>query len=227
MDRVDKYLKSKCDIENKEFILPKSFEYKLEETLENLDKIDIQNNWYKNKKILATVACFIFICVGISINIFNNNSMDYSESIPNLASSYSRDLSGEMQEDLKNRVSKFSLSDESVYNFIEVNNIDRLYFKSIEDNKYKIIHGKEDIEEIINFINNISREKTEVGSMNDWKFLIQASGVDINHSIIIGEDIIIIDEEYYKISSKEINDLKDIYNSLSCEEIEIPYCDIK
>ena len=37
MDKFDEYLKNKSKSENEEFVLPKSFEYKLEDTLKNLD----------------------------------------------------------------------------------------------------------------------------------------------------------------------------------------------
>lgn len=235
MDRFDKYLENKSDIENKEFILPKSFEDKLEDTLCSLDKIDAKNNWYRNRKIWTTVACFIFVCfVGISMEIkgnankFANDSMEYSAGTPDLASNYSGDLSESAKDEaIKSRVSEFSLNDEFSYNIIDSSNINKLIFKSIEDNKYKIIDKKEDIENIVNFINDISGEKTESKSINDWNFLIQTSGVDSSHSIIIEGDIMNIDEEWYKIDLQEVKFLKDIYDSLAYEEKNIPYCDIK
>ena len=39
MDNFDEYLKNKSHMEDKEFILPKSFDNKIEETLGNLDKV--------------------------------------------------------------------------------------------------------------------------------------------------------------------------------------------
>ena len=51
MDKFDEYLENKSENEKQEFALPKSFEYKLEETLENLDKEKQEktNGWYINK----------------------------------------------------------------------------------------------------------------------------------------------------------------------------------
>lgn len=235
MDRFDKYLENKSNIENKEFILPKSFEDKLEDTLRSLDEIDTKNNWYRNRKIWATVACFIFVSfVGISMGSnfkeskSSNKSAEDSGGIPEVASNYSEDFSESSQDEaVKSRISEFSLNDELSYNFIDSSNINKLIFKSIEDNKYKVIDKKEDIENVINFINDISGEKTESKSINDWNFLIQTSGVDSNHSIIIEGDIMNVDEEWYKIDSQEVEKLKDIYNELRYEEKNIPYCDVK
>ena len=39
MDNFDEYLKNKSHMEDKEFILPKSFDNKIEEILGNLDKV--------------------------------------------------------------------------------------------------------------------------------------------------------------------------------------------
>ena len=235
MDRFDEYLKNKSNIENKEFILPKSFEDKLEDTLDSLDKIDTKNNWYRNRKIWTTVACFIFVCfVGISIESnfkerkSSNKSAADSGGIPEVASHYSEDVGDSAQnETAKSRISEFSLNDELSYNFIDSSNIDKLIFKSIEDNKYKIIDKKEDIENVINFINDISGEKIESKSINDWNFLIQTSGVDSNHSIIIEGNTMNVDEEWYKIDSQNVEKLKDIYNKLNYEEKVIPYCNVK
>lgn len=235
MERFDKYLENKSDIENKEFILPKSFEDKLEDTLGSLDKIDTKNNWYRNRKIWTTVACFIFVCfVGISMgskgneNKSANDSMEYSAGTPDLASNYSGDLSKSAQKDAaESRISEFSLNDELSYNFVDSSNIDKLIFKSIEYNKYKVIDKKEDIENVVNFINDISGEKTESTSLNDWNFLIQTSGVNSDHSIIIEGDIMNVDEEWYKIDSQDVEKLKDIYNELNYEEKNIPYCDVE
>ena len=45
MDKFDEYLKSKSKSENEKFFLPKSFEYKLEDTLKKLDKENKTNVW--------------------------------------------------------------------------------------------------------------------------------------------------------------------------------------
>ena len=70
MDKFNEYLDNKIKSEKEEFRLPKSFERKLEETLENLseDNKIINKKWSYNKGIFTTAACFIFVfLVGISI----------------------------------------------------------------------------------------------------------------------------------------------------------------
>ena len=100
MDKFNKYLKNKSKSENKEFVLPNSFECKLEETLKNLDKENKTNVLYINKKLWTMVACFAFVfLVGISIkygvNSNKSNFIDrslenqiagYSDGIPEVAS---------------------------------------------------------------------------------------------------------------------------------------------
>ena len=42
MDKFDEYLNNKVEMESEKFILPKSFEDKIEETLESLDKKNLE-----------------------------------------------------------------------------------------------------------------------------------------------------------------------------------------
>ena len=44
MDKFDEYLNNKVEMESEKFILPKSFEDKIEETLESLDKKNLDNS---------------------------------------------------------------------------------------------------------------------------------------------------------------------------------------
>ena len=80
MDKFDEYLKNKSKSENKEFVLPNSFECKLEENLKNLDKENKSktNVWYMNKKLWTTAACFAFVFLaGISIRYgVNSNKLN-------------------------------------------------------------------------------------------------------------------------------------------------------
>ena len=102
MDKFDEYLKNKSKSENEDFVLPKSFEYKLEETLKNLDKENKNetNVWYMNKKLWTTAACFAFVFLaatsiryGVDSNRLNsieksleNQVTGYSDAIPEVAS---------------------------------------------------------------------------------------------------------------------------------------------
>lgn len=242
MDNFDEYLKNKSNIENKEFILPKSFEDKIEETLENLDKVNLEKkkSWYSNKKIWTTAACFVFVClIGISINsnINSNKSSDILSGTENEVEEYSADTpeiamyNGKESRSIENdygdsaQKSESNLNDSINGGFIDISNISKVVIKSMgSDNKYKAVDQAKDIESIIGFINEIPKEEVEKQDINDWSFLIQTSGVGINHTIIIQDDIMNIDDKWYKISLEDNKKLKEIYNNLSYQEDDIPYC---
>ena len=108
---------------------------------------------------------------------------------------------------------------------IDVSNISKVVIKSMgNDNKYKAIDKIIDIELIIGFINEIPKQEVEKQDINDWSFLIQTSGVGVNHTIIIQDDIMNIDDKWYKISSEDNKNFKEIYNNLNYQEDDIPYC---
>ena len=75
MDKFDEYLNNKVEMESEKFILPKSFEDKIEETLESLDKknLEKEEKWYFNKNIWITAACFAFISLTVLVTNKNNN----------------------------------------------------------------------------------------------------------------------------------------------------------
>ena len=222
MDKFNKYLKNKSKSENKEFVLPNSFECKLEETLKNLDKENKSktNVWYINKKLLTMVACFAFVfLVGISIKYgvnsnksnFTDRSLEnqiagYSEGIPEIAS--------------RNKAETRDVVSDEV---IDSNNINKIIIKNIVDgNIYKSIDNKIDIERIISFINDIPKEEIQEQILEEWDFLIQTSGMESNHTIIIKNHIMNIDNKWYKIDSEEVNSFKAMYNALNYDENSIP-----
>lgn len=242
MDNFDEYLKNKGHIEDKEFILPKSFDDKIEETLGTLDKINLEKrkNWYSNKKIWATAACFAFICltaISINSNINLNKSSDilrseedsieeYSTNTPEVAM-YDSGESRSIEKDYgdETQKSELNLMHSIDGSFIDISNISKVVIKSMgSDNKYKSVDNITDIENIIGFINEISKEEVEKQDINDWDFLIQTSGIGINNTIIIEDDIMNIDDKWYKISLEDNKKLKEIYNNLSYQEDDIPYC---
>ena len=222
MDKFDEYLKNKSKSENKEFVLPNSFECKLEETLKNLDKENKSkiNVWYMNKKLWTMVACFAFVfLVGISIKYgvnsnksnfidrsLENQIVGYSEGIPEIAS--------------RNKAETRDVVSDEV---IDSNNINKIIIKNIVDgNIYKSIDNKIDIERIISFINDIPKEEIQEQILEEWEFLIQTNGMESNHTIIIKNDIMNIDNKWYKIDSKEVNSFKNMYNALNYDENSIP-----
>ena len=242
MDKFDEYLENKSENEKQEFALPKSFEYKLEETLENLDKEkqDKNNVWYTNKKLWTTAACFAFIFIagmsfkyGIDFNksnsiekILDNQATRYSGDMPEVASNNESETRSYVDNDAQKEIpEEFSLQDTLGDGFIDSTNIDKVIIKNVIDgNTYKSVDNKTDIDDIISFINNVPKNEVPEQLLGQWDFLIQTNGLESNHTIIIKGDIINIDDKYYKINYEDINNFKDIYNNLNYDENTIPYC---
>lgn len=242
MDKFDEYLKNKSKSENEEFVLPKSFEYKLEETLKNLDKENKSktNLWYMNKKLWTTAACFAFVfltAVSIRYGVdssrsdsiersLENQATEYSESIPDVASYNGAETRGiGNDEAAKQDAEEFNLEDRFGDKVIDSTNINKIIVKNIVDgNTYKSVDNKVDIEKIISFINDIPKEEIQQQTLGEWDFLIQTNGVESNYTIIIKNDIMNIDNKWYKIDSEEVNNFKSMYNDLNYDENSIPYC---
>lgn len=242
MDKFDEYLKNKSKSENEDFVLPKSFEYKLEETLKNLDKENKNetNVWYMNKRLWTTAACFAFVFLaatsiryGVDSNRSNsieksleNQVTGYSDAIPEVTSHNEASTRGiGNDEATKQEVEEFSLEDRFGDGIIDSNNINKIIVKNIVDgNTYKSVDNKVDIEKIISFINDIPKEEIQKQTLGQWDFLIQTNGVESNHTIIIKNDILNIDNKWYKIDSEEVSNFKSMYNDLNYDENNIPYC---
>ena len=214
MDNFDEYLKNKSHMEDKEFILPKSFDNKIEETLGNLDKVNLEKkkNWYSNKRVWATAACFAFICltaISINSNINLNKSSDILRSAENNIEEYSTNT-----------------PEVAMYDSGESRSIEEDYGDETQKSELNLRDSIDDglIELIIGFINEIPKQEVEKQDINDWNFLIQTSGVGVNHTIIIQDDIMNIDDKWYKISSEDNKNFKEIYNNLNYQEDDIPYC---
>ena len=82
-------------------------------------------------------------------------------------------------------------------------------------NKYKTIDKRDDIRQVIDFINYTSKKEIEKQDINNWDFLIQTNGIGLNHNIIIKDDIMIIDDKWYKIDLNDNERLKNVYNDLN------------
>ena len=233
MDKFNEYLDNKIKSEKEEFRLPKSFERKLEETLENLseDNKIINKKWSYNKGIFTTAACFIFVfLVGISIKY--PTKLDGKNIIEKSAQNEDSGYSGNQgriindSKSIEKETLDISLQENEINEIIDYSKINKKIIKYISNtNTYKLVDNKNDIENIIKFINDIPKEKIEKQNINNWDFLIQTNGTDNNHSIVIENNIINIDEQWYKIDSYKVDNLISIYNNLSYEENDIPYCD--
>ena len=218
MDKFDEYLNNKVEMESEKFILPKSFEDKIEETLESLDKknLEKEEKWYFNKNIWITAACFAFISLTVLVTNKNNNEttndlIRMSSEMDNNSSmvSYNNAESGSIRD-----------------SYIDYNNINKIIIKFMDNiNKYKTIDKRDDIRQVIDFINYTSKKEIEKQDINNWDFLIQTNGIGLNHNIIIKDDIMIIDDKWYKIDLNDNERLKNVYNDLNYNEKDIPYCD--
>ena len=140
MDKFDEYLNNKVEMESEKFILPKSFEDKIEETLESLDKknLEKEEKWYFNKNIWIIAACFAFISLTVLVTNKNNNEttndlirmsseMDNNSSIV----SYNNAESGSIREYSSNESVEEQLESNININdsFIDYNNINKIIIK--------------------------------------------------------------------------------------------------
>ena len=216
MDKFDEYLNNKVEMESEKFILPKSFEDKIEETLESLDKknLEKEEKWYFNKNNNETTNDLI----RMSSEMDNNSSMvSYNNAESGSIREYSSNESVEEQLE-----SNININD----SFIDYNNINKIIIKFMDNiNKYKTIDKRDDIRQVIDFINYTSKKEIEKQDINNWDFLIQTNGIGLNHNIIIKDDIMIIDDKWYKIDLNDNERLKNVYNDLNYNEKDIPYCD--
>lgn len=237
MDKFDEYLNNKVEMESEKFILPKSFEDKIEETIESLDKknLEKEEKWYFNKNIWITAACFAFISLTVLVTNKNNNEttndlIRMSSEMDNNSSmvSYNNAESGSIREYSSNESVEEQLESNININdsFIDYNNINKVIIKFMDNiNKYKTIDKRDDIRQVIDFINYTSKKEIEKQDINNWDFLIQTNGIGVNHNIIIKDDIMIIDDKWYKIDLNDNERLKNVYNDLNYNEKDIPYCD--
>ena len=237
MDKFDEYLNNKVEMESEKIILPKSFEDKIEETLEILDKknLEKEEKWYFNKNIWITAACFAFISLTLLVTNKNNNEttndlIRMSSEMDNNSSmvSYNNAESGSIREYSSNEGVEEQLESNININdsFIDYNNINKVIIKFMDNiNKYKTIDKRDDIRQVIDFINYTSKKEIEKQDINNWDFLIQTNGIGVNHNIIIKDDIMIIDDKWYKIDLNDNERLKNVCNDLNYNEKDIPYCD--
>ncbi|MCB2291055.1 hypothetical protein LGK97_15065 [Clostridium sp. CS001] len=84
--------------------------------------------------------------------------------------------------------------------------------------KIKIIDKKEDIKEIITFINSIKLEETKHDNIKGWVILIATKGKN-NHSLSFLGSLIHIDGKWYTTNKDELSKLRTLYNDLDYKEI--------
>ena len=178
----------------------------------------------------------MFVCLtGISnIYIKDSNKETLIEKGLNSEDSYKSKSSPELvnynefkniNDNTNNKIKNSDLQYKSNDNLIDYSNINKIIIKDISvSNTYKAIDDKDNIKHLIQSINNIYKVEIQNQNINNGDFLIQTNGIDSNHSIIIENDIMNIDDKWYRIDSTEVNNLREIYNKLSYDAKDIPYC---
>lgn len=229
MDKFDEFLKKRTEDENKDFILPESFNLKIEETLSSLED-DKKDKWYMNKKIVSMVACFALVfLVGLRYSIFDNRLItDKSSSNEMVMDNAQRRGSNESETSnysSEPEIANYSLEDSANVN-INKDEVKGLTIKSLsEEAKFKFVNEEEDIEKIIDSINNIYKSEVIDQGISEWDFLIQTSG-SINHTIEVKGNLINIDNRYYEAEEDVSKIIKDVYSNLNYEEKDIKYCNV-
>ena len=213
MDKFDDYLEKQSKCEKEKFVLPQSFDRKVEDILLNLDsELKKENNkWYKNKKLWTTAACFAFICLagmGLSKQIHLGKNEKKQTTV---ASEESHDIEsyGLKESDLDNIEDSQVLRADDIYN-ITIESIST-------QTKYKEVTKKEDINNIVNFINTMPIYEVINENINSVQYSIKIHGVT-DHIYSFNDDIMGVDGIYYRTVEKEISELNELYNNLNYEE---------
>lgn len=218
MDKFDDFFKEKIEEETKEFPVPESFELKVEETLNNLPD-NKKENWYINKKVIAVAACFAFVFLVGSrfINPINNNLRSRT--------SYTADTAEMALDESMNMPKAQGYALQDIQEIIpDVEEIESLNIKSLkEEQKYKFVDKREDIEQLISLINSLELTEIIDQGISEWDFIIQTNG-GVNHSIMIKDNIINVDFKWYRCDENISDKLNELYNSFNYEEKYIAYC---
>ncbi|MGL5084841.1 MAG: M56 family metallopeptidase, partial [Clostridium sp.] len=86
--------------------------------------------------------------------------------------------------------------------------------------KEKRVLKKEDTDKIVKYINKIKLKEKEQEAVNGWEISISIEGLEEHNISVIGE-CFRFDGIEYSIDKKELEKLRELYNSLNYEEIEI------
>lgn len=208
MDKFDEFLKEKVNDEKSEFVVSKRYDTNLEKCLKDLDS---KKHIRWNKAIISVAACFIFVLlVGFSSRDINvNKSLNDNSRISSVS---------EEERSIQNRAYQ------GVNNIINIDDIKTLTFKVLGENStYKFLDNKKDITSVIEYINSIATREIPKVETKEWDIFIQTNG-SINHSIIIEENVMNVDDRWFEINEDEVKNIESIYSNLRYEEIPIKYC---
>ncbi|WP_195244740.1 hypothetical protein [Clostridium celatum] len=228
MDKFDDYLEKQSKCEKEKFVLPQSFDRKVEDILLNLDsELKKENNkWYKNKKLWTTAACFAFICLagmGLSKQIHLGKNEKKQTTVASEESMMKSAGVRENESNVTHDIESYGLKESGLDNIedSQVLRADDIYNITIESistqTKYKEVTKKEDINNIVNFINTMPIYEVINENINSVQYSIKIHGVT-DHIYSFNDDIMGVDGIYYRTVEKEISELNELYNNLNYEE---------
>lgn len=221
MDKFDEFLSKRTEDESKDFVVPESFDIRVEETLMHLSD-DKKDKWYRNKKIISMAACFALICL-VGLRYVLPNSMS---SMNKSSGSESSADKAQLRDMNMPEVESYGLENRSEELLINANEVKSLNIKSLSgEAKYKFVDKAEDIEILIDTINRLNKSEIIDQGISEWDFLIQTNG-SINHSIMIKEKSINIDDKWYSSDEDISKIIENIYSTLNYEEKDIKYCNV-
>lgn len=219
MDKFDEFLSKRTKDENKEFVVPESLDLRIEETLKHLSD-DKKEKWYRNRKIISMAACFALICL-VGLRYVLPNSMSRMNKSSASESSSDKSQLRDMPD-----IESYRLENRSGELIINANEVKSLNMKSLAgEPKYKFVDKAEDIKKLIDTINTLNKSEIIDQGISEWDFLIQTNG-SVNHSIMIKEKFINIDDKWYSSDEDISKIIENIYSTLNYEEKDIKYCNV-
>ena len=203
-DEFERFLMDKAKDEKSKFYIPISFDIKIEESLNEVDKISSNKSkrWYENKKIMVVAASFVFIFSLrlIKYSMRNNSSINMARSMSQMAN--------------ENVSLEDSWSVEEANGNIYLKNIiDLKKVKSIDVNG-KIIKDEDKISKLLYLLNSLPLKKSEA-EISEENYIIKIKG-EKTYIIYMKENLLLVNGIVYSWSTHEVENMqKEISNLIS------------
>ena len=200
-DEFERFLMDKAKDEKSKFYIPISFDIKIEESLNEVDKISSNKSkrWYENKKIMVVAASFVFIFSLrlIKYSMRNNSSINMARSMSQMAN--------------ENVSLEDSWSVEEANGNIYLKNIiDLKKVKSIDVNG-KIIKDEDKISKLLYLLNSLPLKKSEA-EISEENYIIKIKG-EKTYIIYMKENLLLVNGIVYSSSTHEVENVqKEISN---------------
>ena len=203
-DEFERFLMDKAKDEKSKFYIPISFDIKIEESLNEVDKISSNKSkrWYENKKIMVVAASFVFIFSLrlIKYSMRNNSSINMARSMSQMANE--------------------NVSLEDSWSVEEVNeNIylkDLIHLKKVEsiDVNGKVIEDEDKISKILYLLNSLPLKNSEAEFVEE-DYAIEIKGEN-TYIMYMKENLLLINDVVYNTNTHEVENVKkEISNLIS------------